>query len=101
MNGIVHFAGQRSVDPALTFNTVKARKNRRHDTHTKMRLAFGASAGMAGMPATFVFDFQKLWRKRDGELFADGFGNAHNHLSDAHAPKVKQFVFLFFRKAIP
>ena len=50
--------GQRSMDQPLPLDTTQPGEGRRNNFDSEMRLAFGTSAGMAGVPSGIIDDFR-------------------------------------------
>jgi hypothetical protein len=69
--------GQEAIDSALPSDAAFARESGRDDLDAKMRLAFGARPGMAGMAVRFVVNDEPERLEADGELGANALGNGH------------------------
>src|SRR5262245_20576398 len=82
MNRSGQFLGQRRVDPALAFNSAKARESRGNDFDGEMRLPFRTGAGMTGMSGGIIDDVELHRLEAGFELGADSIGDTHG----AHAP---------------
>lgn len=78
MNRGRQLVGKNGRDHPMALKTRASFERRRDDLDVKMRLSFGAGAGMAAMTRRVVDDPQARRRERRCQLSFKNFGHAHS-----------------------